>query len=355
VSYSFTIPQDAEQETRRIATNFLKRFKQCLAKMELSLDWRSLAAALEADPHQLAGDNVSIDFQQYFRLLELAAPQLRDTGFYLQLGHSYDITDVGVLGYALLSVENLRKSWELTFHSSSFLLHPLTNRRSLRDGRVEVELQAPAYSLADSYLMEEWLAGTWKWICQRLPLVADSPEMTLELSYAEPTYGSDYHAMFPGAVKFSQPVTRLSFPEAWYDLPFPAANPAAALLCQQQCQLITSQLEKGADLVEQVRRSLLLNPQRGFPSQEEMAARFRLPGYTFHRRLVKAGKRYNQIVGEVRMELAKHYLQNSQLPLQEISYLLAYEHPPSFYRAFKKWFGITPETCRQPTEFPVGH
>lgn len=347
MSDSYLAPKDAELETRRIASNFLKRFHQCLGSVEQSLDWQALGMALGVDPKLLMGEIAGIDFQQYYRLLELATPQLQQTGFYLQLGNSYDITDVGVLGYALLSAENLRKSWELTFHSSSFLLHPLTSHRAVRKGRVEVVLQAPAYSLAETCLMEEWLAGTWKWICQRLPEVADNPDMALELNYAEPGYGDDYRALFPGPVRFSQSVTRLSFPEAWYDIPFPAANPATASLCQQQCQLITSQLEKGADLVEQVRHSLLLNPQRGFPSLEAMAARFRLPGYTFHRRLVKAGTSYKQIVNEVRMELAKHYLQHSQLPLQEISYLLAYEHPPSFYRAFKKWFGITPQICRQ--------
>ena len=46
------------------------------------------------------------------------------------------------------------------------------------------------------------------------------------------------------------------------------------------------------------------------------------------------------------MELAKDYLAKTTLPLQEISYLLGYEHAANFYRAFKQQLGMTATTFR---------
>ena len=80
-----------------------------------------------------------------------------------------------------------------------------------------------------------------------------------------------------------------------------------------------------------------------------MAAHFKVPTYTFQRRLKKAGTSYRYIVAEVRMELAKKYLESTAIPLKEISYLLGYDYPPNFFRAFKKWFGFTTESIRRKT------
>ena len=64
------------------------------------------------------------------------------------------------------------------------------------------------------------------------------------------------------------------------------------------------------------------------------------------KRLYRAGTSYKRIVLETRMTLARHYLLNSQLPAAEISFLLGYDDPNSFYRAFHTWTGQTPDAVR---------
>ena len=46
------------------------------------------------------------------------------------------------------------------------------------------------------------------------------------------------------------------------------------------------------------------------------------------------------------MVLAKNYLESTSLGIQEIAYLLDYSHPGAFSRAFKKYYGIAPLSCR---------
>ena len=45
-------------------------------------------------------------------------------------------------------------------------------------------------------------------------------------------------------------------------------------------------------------------------------------------------------------ELARHYLSNSDLSGSQISYLLGFENPNSFFRAFHAWTGFTAESVR---------
>jgi len=49
---------------------------------------------------------------------------------------------------------------------------------------------------------------------------------------------------------------------------------------------------------------------------------------------------------EARREMAQHYLLQSSLELNETAYLLGFEDPNSFIRAFHKWEGMPPGEWR---------
>ncbi|MCR8922959.1 AraC family transcriptional regulator [Dasania sp. GY-MA-18] len=341
---------EAHQATNHLASRFLGHYCQLLDKLALqqSVDVPALLVQLGLDAKQA---QARITLNQYYRLLALTAPRLQGQGFFLQLGQCFDISDAGVLGYASLSVDNLRQSWELTDRNYALYPHPLTAQRLIDSQRVSLRLNIPAQSINDSrYLQEEWLSATWKWMCQRLPEIAQRKELVVKLAYPAPSDKEYYQRIFPGPVLFDQEHSELSFPLSWYDIPFPSANPATAALCQQQCQFIMNQLASQTDLVEQVQRLLLLSPQRELPSLAEMAQHFHLASHSFHRQLKKSGVSYRQIINEVKMELAKDYLAKTTLPLQEISYLLGYEHAANFYRAFKQQLGMTATEFRNRAE-----
>lgn len=47
-----------------------------------------------------------------------------------------------------------------------------------------------------------------------------------------------------------------------------------------------------------------------------------------------------------RLEKALELLQNAEMPVKEVSYLVGYRHSASFVRAFRKKFGCAPKNCR---------
>ena len=54
-----------------------------------------------------------------------------------------------------------------------------------------------------------------------------------------------------------------------------------------------------------------------------------------------------QLLQETHVALAQHYRQQTALPAMAISFLLGFEEPNSFYRAFRTWTGTMPDAVRQ--------
>ena len=56
---------------------------------------------------------------------------------------------------------------------------------------------------------------------------------------------------------------------------------------------------------------------------------------------------YQSLLDEARKETADRYLRASTLSIGEVAYLVGYSEPAPFHRAFKRWFGVTPEGFRK--------
>ncbi|WP_299590811.1 AraC family transcriptional regulator [uncultured Tateyamaria sp.] len=84
----------------------------------------------------------------------------------------------------------------------------------------------------------------------------------------------------------------------------------------------------------------------GEASIEAAAKRLRLSARSLQRYLKDEGTRFQTLLDSTREDLARQYLCSTDLNIEEISYLLAYRDPNSFYRAFQNWTGMTPKAAR---------
>ena len=65
------------------------------------------------------------------------------------------------------------------------------------------------------------------------------------------------------------------------------------------------------------------------------------------RQLAEQHQSFKQLPDEIRQQLAGQYLDNSQLSLNEIAYLLGFANQANFTRSFKRWRGVPPSSYRQ--------
>lgn len=107
-----------------------------------------------------------------------------------------------------------------------------------------------------------------------------------------------------------------------------------------------SELDATAATAERVRALLLELLPSNAASIEEVAARLCMSKRTLQRRLEDEGENFRALVNGTRESLARHYLENTALSGTEIAFLLGFEDPNSFYRAFLDWTGQTPDRAR---------
>ncbi|NEP18534.1 MAG: helix-turn-helix transcriptional regulator, partial [Leptolyngbya sp. SIO4C1] len=83
------------------------------------------------------------------------------------------------------------------------------------------------------------------------------------------------------------------------------------------------------------------------PKLDAIAAKLGYSSRTLQRKLQQAGTSFQQVLDDIRRELAFQYLQETQLTASEIAFLLGFSENSAFTRAFRRWTAITPGDYRR--------
>lgn len=129
--------------------------------------------------------------------------------------------------------------------------------------------------------------------------------------------------------------------------PFVTRNTELLDLLAPQFEEQLRQFKEEDSFVELVRRTIQdkLTGQR--PSVEVISHALHISPRTLQRRLQESGSSYQRVLDEARHLMARYYLGNSALELNEAAYLLGFEDPNSFGRAFRGWEGMPPSDWRE--------
>ncbi|MBU4636772.1 AraC family transcriptional regulator GliR [Pseudomonas chlororaphis] len=155
-----------------------------------------------------------------------------------------------------------------------------------------------------------------------------------------------YEAFFACPVLFEQSCSALLAPLAYLQLPLRQADAQLLRTLEEHAMSLMASLEE-APLALQVKNALRQLLKEGLPRKEQVADLLAMSPRTMQRQLQQAGTSYQQILDDLRQELAEHYLLHSDLPIQDISYYLGFTEPRSFHRTFKGRTGMTPGEFRQ--------
>ena len=101
-----------------------------------------------------------------------------------------------------------------------------------------------------------------------------------------------------------------------------------------------------SSMSERVRATLIESLPSGDSSIDVVASRLAISKRTLQRKLTDEAETFQSILTTLREQLARHYLEKSDLSLGEIAYLLGFKEPNSFVRAFNTWQGSSPSSYR---------
>ena len=132
---------------------------------------------------------------------------------------------------------------------------------------------------------------------------------------------------------------------ASHSRPFLTVNEGMWRLFEPDLRRRLSELD-ATTTAERVRAVLLELLPDNEATIERTAGHLGLSKRTLQRRLEDEGENFRALVNSTRESLARHYLGNTTMSGAEIAFLLGFEDPNSFYRAFQDWTGQTPHSAR---------
>ena len=173
------------------------------------------------------------------------------------------------------------------------------------------------------------------------------PVMQANFSYSEPQDLTLLRTTFGDNLHFNQPMSCLYFARDSLDYPLTRLDGDLTSTLARRGDHLFTEDEPPDPFLNQLRKTLLrLLPQGGI-NIDRVAEELNLSRRTLQRRLSERDTQFQQVLQQVRADLAIRYRADERLTVTEIAFLLGYSEPGSFSAAFKSWHGISPLEHRQ--------
>jgi len=278
-------------------------------------------------------------------LCERAVEMTGDPALGLRFGERLNISAHGVLGLALMSSATVADALGVLMRYFR-ILSPASDLTLSHSGDIyRLDFTLRGQSPPALRFRSEALIGS-VYTSSRFLLNRPIPETTVQLAYAKPAHHADYETHWPQThIEFDAPTTTISFPLAVGAWAIATANPAVTDIFRQQCEALLRPLT-GSGVVSNRVRHVLMRTLDAPPGIDTVARALAMSERTLRRRLDEEETTYRALIDQVRAEMASQYLRQTTLPATEISRLLGFDNVANFRRAFRRWFGTTPQTQR---------
>lgn len=281
-------------------------------------------------PDQFGQIWLELSFHMQDEFFGLAARPMRPGSFTL-------------LGHATRHAPNLEVAVARALRFLTVVLEDPAGRLSIDGRQAVVTLReqgaaksAFAYRLYFTILhaLNCWLIG------ERIPI------RRIQFPCAAPKGTNDYGDFFGVPVEFSAPAAKLEFERKYLRKPINRSDRALKAFLKSAPTAFLSGYRHGDGIKARVVAELSLGEAEGWPGVDEVAERLGLSTSTLHRRLKEAGQSFGEIKEERRRNLALSLLKKTDLPVAEIAAKVGYAEPSAFFRAFQRWFGMSPGGMR---------
>jgi AraC-like DNA-binding protein len=173
------------------------------------------------------------------------------------------------------------------------------------------------------------------------------PLRRVTFTHRTPPDVREHERIFGCPVQFEAERNRLYVARSAWDAPTRVSAHAGMLsVLAQHADLLLARLPRGPDLIERTRRAIAQRLRGGEPTLACVAHELGMSQRSLQRHLRELGYTFAALSDEVRAATARLYLDQPDLALAEIAYLLGFADQPAFTRAFKRWTGSTPGGAR---------
>jgi AraC-like DNA-binding protein len=307
---------------------------------------KSILAEAGIDPRTLNTNGAMLPFEKIAKFFEGASEVSGDDCLGFRFAQSRDARDAGLLGYiglssptVLAALRNLERYSRVFSDAIEFRSVDLEETGILswrfRASATVYQRQFTEFSLTN--------------VLQTFRSLTGRPLIPLQVAFSHPrnAHLKDFDSYFGCNVEFAAPRNQIQFKLADLHLQLRTADDRLLEILQENCREVLSRREAAPpSLVERVERLIVDRLTSGEARLENIALELGMSNRTLSRRLADLDTSFNEIVDDLRRELALAYLRDSKFSLTEIAFLLGYAEAAGFTTAFKRWTGMTPGQAR---------
>ena len=293
----------------------------------------------------IASSDGWISYAAFMHLIERAALLLAEPAYGLKLGASHDVRDNGMLGFIAANsptlgdaLANVERYISVTNEGTDAALEPAGPTSALRFRDANPTLRKLRQN-------SERVSALFVKGARELTRRKATP-VRVEFIHRRPNESIDYEGILGCPVRFQADWDAVVFSEETLRLPVIAADNRLLRTLEAACRKIIGRQPPKDDLIHSVREYVVQRLEKGAPPFDDLARHLNMSSKTLERRLGERNTSYRALVGDIRRDLAKHYLANTGLRLHQIAYALGYSEPGPLVRAFKRWTDSTPMQYR---------
>ncbi|MFQ3458835.1 AraC family transcriptional regulator ligand-binding domain-containing protein [Bradyrhizobium sp. UFLA01-814] len=286
-----------------------------------------------------------IDARAQVRLLELAARELQDDCFGLHLAQGFELGEIGLLYYVMASSEHLVDALRIGGRYCAINNEGVRLRSSLDRGFAIGFEYVNIDRSSDRHHAEFWLVTLIR-ICRALTDGRLVPKQ-IKLRHSRRETPLDVRSLLGCEIEFAADRDELLFPSRIGALPVVGADlHLNRMLLQYADEALRNRASRRSSVRSRVEGHIAQLLPHGKANAEAVARRLGMSRRTLARALSSEGVGFSDVLEAFRTALARHYLEDEELPISKIAWLLGYSEVSSFTHAFVRWTGLTPRAYR---------
>lgn len=280
------------------------------------------------------------------RLWRAADHCSRDAGFGLKVGAGVSLASINVVGFAFQSSATLREAIVMVQKYQRLISDG--GRFQMLEGKdtTWVVYHPCQGQLAFSPHQIEAVLATMVTFSGLVAGVAQQP-LRVQFSQAQLGPLQGYLNVFACPVEFEQAFSGLLVDNAVLDQPLPQADLQFARVHEQCAAARLAALGSNQVAVSNLRQWLIAHMGPQVPRRAQAARALGISERTLARRLSEQAQTFDNLLDDVRKEMALLAVSASERSLVDIAHSLGFAEASTFYRAFRRWTGRTPVCWRR--------
>jgi AraC-like DNA-binding protein len=299
------------------------------------------------DPASLEDRDARLPYARYIALMQAAKAATGDPALALNFGQAVQVADISIVG--------------LIGQASTTMLEAFEQLNRYVRLIVDIELDG-----ADRFVLKRDSLGLWFTDMRANPNTF--PELTesafshviaaprrsgfpewikeVRVTHPRPAHAEDYDRVFRASVLFASDRNALRMEESIVTRPVGILPRYAFGVLTEHADALLRDLESAATTRGRVESLLMPVLHKGEANMDAIAEKLGISRQTLYRNLKEENATFEQVLDELRHQLALEYLRARKTTVNETAYLVGFSDSAAFSRAFKRWTGKSPSEMR---------